>query len=43
MTSPLYLLLVLPGLLAWGVVSIWFLYRVLRGFLALRDGKPMPM
>jgi uncharacterized membrane protein len=25
-----------------GVVSIWFLYRVARGWLALNDRKPMP-
>lgn len=41
-TSPLYLLLFLPGLLAWAVISIWFLYRVVRGWLALNDRKPMP-
>ncbi len=41
-TSPLYLLLFLPGLLAWAVISIWFLYRVVRGWLALNDRKPLP-
>ncbi|MFO1217535.1 MAG: hypothetical protein U1E89_04025 [Burkholderiaceae bacterium] len=29
--------------LMFGVVSIWFLYRVARGWLALNDRKPMPM
>ena len=42
-TIPLWLLLVLPGWIAWGVISIWFLYRVVRGWLALNDRKPMPM
>ena len=42
LTSPLFLLLFLPGLLAWMAVSIWFLYRVVRGWLALNDGRPMP-
>jgi uncharacterized membrane protein len=31
-------------LIAWlplGLVAIWFIYRVVRGWLALRDGKPM--
>ena len=42
-TIPLWLLLVLPGWIAWGVISIWFLYRVVRGWLALNDRKPMPL
>lgn len=42
-TSPLWLLLIAPGWLAWGVISIWFLYRVIRGWLALNDRKPMPV
>jgi uncharacterized membrane protein len=33
LTSPLFLLLFLPGLIAWMAVSIWFLYRVVRGWL----------
>lgn len=31
-------------LIAWlplGIVSLWFVYRILRGWLALRDGQPM--
>ena len=24
-----------------GVLTIWFIYRIARGWLALRDGKPM--
>lgn len=43
LTAPLFLLLLLPGLLAWLVISIWFLYRVVRGWLALNDRKPMPV
>ena len=43
LTAPLWLLLVAPGWVAWGVISIWFLYRVLRGWLALNDRRPMPM
>ena len=41
-TSPLWILLFAPGWIAWGIVSIWFLYRVLRGWLALNDRRPMP-
>jgi uncharacterized membrane protein len=25
------------------VVGLWVLYRIIRGWLALLDGKPMPM
>ena len=26
-----------------GIVGIWVIYRVVRGWLALRDGVPMPL
>ena len=42
-TMPLWLLLIAPGWIAWGVISIWFLYRVLRGWMALNDRRPMPL
>ena len=39
------LLVVLVGIVAWfigmTVLGLWVLYRVLRGWLALRDGRPM--
>ena len=41
-TSPLFLLLFIPGMIAWAIISIWFLYRVVRGWLALNDRRPMP-
>ncbi len=41
-TLPLWLLLIAPGWIAWAVISLWFLYRVLRGWLALNDRKAMP-
>lgn len=42
-TIPLWLLLFVPGWIAWAVISIWFLYRVVRGWLALNDRRPMPV
>ena len=42
LTSPLWLLLLAPGWIAWGLVSIWFLYRVVRGWLNLNRNQPMP-
>ncbi len=26
----------------WGLLTIWYLYRVIRGWLRLNDGKPAP-
>ena len=43
LTSPLFLLLYVPGWIAWGIISIWFLYRIVRGWLALNDRRPMPV
>ena len=41
-TIPLWLLLVAPGWIAWVAISIWFLYRVIRGWMALNDRRAMP-
>ena len=41
-TSWLWLVFIIPGWIAWTIISIWFLYRVVRGWLALNDRKPMP-
>jgi uncharacterized membrane protein len=42
----LLLTVVLIGLLTWPVMlfalGVWAVYRIARGWLALRDGKPMP-
>jgi uncharacterized membrane protein len=41
-TTPLWLLLVAPGWIAWTGVSLWFLYRVIRGWMNLNANRPMP-
>jgi uncharacterized membrane protein len=41
-TAPLWLLLLAPGWIAWGVISIWFLYRIVRGWMSLNANQPMP-
>jgi uncharacterized membrane protein len=41
-TAPLWLLLLIPGWIAWALISIWFLYRVVRGWLNLSSNTPMP-
>jgi uncharacterized membrane protein len=31
------------GFLVWAATYVWFIYRVVRGFLNFNDGKPMPL
>jgi len=42
LTAPLWLLLVVPGWIAWGIISLWFLYRIARGWINLSSNTPMP-
>ena len=42
-TIPLWFLFIIPGWIAWVLISLWFLYRVIRGWVALGDRRPMPM
>ncbi len=37
-TGPLWALFVIPGWIAWTVISIWFLYRIVRGVIAMNKG-----
>ena len=41
-TIPLWILFIVPGWIAWGLISIWFLYRVVRGWMNLNNRRPMP-
>lgn len=41
-TSWLWLLFFIPGWIAWALISIWFLYRIVRGWLNLNGNQPMP-
>ena len=38
-TAPLWLLFFLPGWIAWGLISIWFLYRIVRGKVAMNKNQ----
>ncbi len=40
-TLPLWILLIAPGWLAWGIISIWFLYRIIKGMLRMNKDLPM--
>ena len=41
-TLPLFLLLYLPGAIAWAVISIWFLYRIVKGMVRMNASQAMP-
>lgn len=41
LTSPLFLLLFIPGWIAWFIVSLWFLYRIVKGWSALNGRRPI--
>lgn len=41
-TAPLWLLLFVPGWIAWALISLWFLYRIARGWLNLSANAAMP-
>ena len=38
-TAPLWVLFVAPGWIAWCLISLWFLYRVVKGWMALNDNR----
>ena len=38
-TAPLWLFFVFPGWVAWGLISIWFLYRIVRGMVAMNKSQ----
>jgi uncharacterized membrane protein len=38
-TAPLWLLFFLPGWIAWCLISIWFLYRIVRGMVAMNQSR----
>lgn len=40
-TLPLFFLLYLPGAIAWLVISIWFLYRIVRGMVDMNASRPV--
>ena len=38
-TFPLFLLFYLPGAIAWAIISIWFLYRIVKGMVRMNAGR----
>jgi uncharacterized membrane protein len=41
-TIPLWFLLLLPGMIAWALISIWFLYRIVKGMVRMNASRAMP-
>lgn len=42
LTIPLWFLLLVPGMIAWALISIWFLYRIVKGMVRMNASQPMP-
>ena len=42
LTAPLWLAFLIPGMLAWAAISIWFLYRIIKGMVAMNASQPLP-
>jgi uncharacterized membrane protein len=40
-TAPLWFLFIFPGWIAWGLISIWFLYRIVSGMVRMNQGLAM--
>lgn len=40
-TFPLWMVFFVPGWLAWLAISIWFLYRIVKGMVRMNAGQPM--
>jgi uncharacterized membrane protein len=40
-TAPLWFLFIVPGWIAWLIISIWFLYRIVSGLVRMNKGLEM--
>jgi uncharacterized membrane protein len=39
LTSWLWLLFIAPGWIAWGLISLWFLYRIVKGMVRMNASR----
>ncbi len=39
LTFPLFFLFYFPGAIAWAVISVWLLYRIVTGLMAMNKGQ----
>ena len=42
LTLPLWFLFLLPGMVAWAIISFWFLYRIVKGMVRMNANRAMP-
>jgi uncharacterized membrane protein len=40
-TTPLWFIFIIPGWIAWILISIWFLYRIVTGMVNMNKGLAM--
>ncbi|MGB3069467.1 MAG: hypothetical protein WBC18_13005 [Ottowia sp.] len=40
-TAPLFVLFYLPGAIAWTIISVWFLYRIIKGMVRMNGNQAM--
>ncbi|MEO7242279.1 MAG: hypothetical protein ABIW85_05155 [Variovorax sp.] len=40
-TLPLFLLFYVPGFVAWALISLWFLYRIVLGMVRMNANRPV--
>jgi uncharacterized membrane protein len=38
-TGPLWLVFILPGWIAYGIIGLWYIYRCVRGWLRFNEGR----
>jgi len=43
LTSWLWLILLVPGWIAWTLISLWFLYRIVKGMFRMNANRPMEL
>lgn len=41
LTSWLWLIFLIPGWIAWTLISLWFFYRIVKGMVRLNASRPM--
>lgn len=41
-TAPLWLVFLVPGWIAWCLISIWFLYRIVKGMVRMNANRALP-
>lgn len=39
LTAWLWLLFIVPGWIAWGLISLWFLFRIVKGMVRMNAGR----